>query len=230
VHPAIVNSADFRVNGVLYTRHVQMLQLIVTISDMTSAAPYDPRAVANLLLEVLEGKGRPPTHIQLQKLLYFAHGRFLRAENKPLVSGYFEAWEYGPVHPAVYQAFKGARERRIDFRAVRTNLLTGQQVVVEPPDSPDARRHIEAVASDYGLLSTRQLVDLSHASNAPWDQTLRRVSNEIALGARISNDVIKEWFQRHKIDIGSSSRSGGPLKDAPLTGNRSRQYRLTTVR
>jgi uncharacterized phage-associated protein len=197
---------------------------------MTSAPPYDPRAVANLLLEVLEKKGLSPTHIQLQKLLYFAHGRFLRAENQPLVSGYFEAWEYGPVHPAVYQAFKSARERRIDFRAVRTNLVTGEQTIIEPPDSPNARRHIEAVASDYGLLSVRQLIDLSHASEAPWDQTIKRVSSDIALGTRISNDVIKSWFQRHKIDIGSTSRSGGPLKDAPLTGNRSRQYRRAADR
>jgi uncharacterized phage-associated protein len=196
---------------------------------MTSSAPYDPRAVANLLLEILERKGLPPTHIQLQKLLYFAHGRFLRAENQPLVSGYFEAWEHGPVHPAVYQAFKGARERRIDFRAVSTNLLTGEQIMIEAPDSPEVRRHIEAVASDYGRLSIRQLIDLSHASNAPWDQTLKRVSNEITLGTRISNDVIKEWFQRHKIDIGSTSRLGSPLKDAPLTGNRSRQYRRATT-
>lgn len=195
-----------------------------TIARMKSVPPYDPRAVANLLLDVLATKGPPPTHIQLQKLLYFAHGRFLLAEDQPLVSGYFEAWEYGPVHPAVYQAFKSTRERAIDFRALKTNLVTGEQTVVDPPDSPEARRHIEAIASDYGLLSTRQLIDLSHAPKAPWDQTIKRVSSQITLGTRISNDLIKEWFQRHKIDIGSSSRSGGPLRDAPLTGNRPRQY------
>jgi uncharacterized phage-associated protein len=197
---------------------------------MTSAPPYDPRAVANLLLGVLEAKGQPPTHIQLQKLLYFAHGRFLLAENCPLVSGYFEAWQYGPVHPAVYQAFKSARERPINFRAVKTNLVTGERMIVEPPDSPIARRHIEAIASDYGLLSTRQLVDLSHAPKAPWDQTMKRMNNQITLGTRIPNEVIKEWFQRHKIDIGSSSRLGGPLKDAPLTGDRSRQYGRAAAR
>lgn len=188
--------------------------------------PYDPRGVANLLLDVLHSRGRPATHIDLQKLLYFAHGRFLLATGgTPLVTGYFEAWEYGPVHPAVYQSFKSARERPIDFRAVRTNLISGAQSAVEPPDSPIVRRHIEAVTSEYGQLSTSHLVRLSHAANAPWDQTIRKAGKEITLGTRISNEVIKEWFQRHKIDIGSVSRARGPLKDAPLTGNRLGQRR-----
>jgi uncharacterized phage-associated protein len=190
---------------------------------MSDGQPYDPRGVANLLLDVLDEKGRQATHIDLQKLLYFAHGRFLLATGgQPLVSGYFEAWEYGPVHPAIYQAFKSARDRKIDFRAVRTNLIAGVQSTIAPPDSPAVRRHIEVVASDYGQLSTGQLVKLSHASNAPWDRTVRRVSNEVTLGTRISNDVIKEWFQRHKIDIGSTGRLRGPFKEAPLIGNRSR--------
>jgi hypothetical protein len=92
------------------------------------------------------------------------------------------------------------------------------------------RRHIDVVASDYGQLSTKQLVDLSHASKAPWDQTIRKLSTEVVLGARIPNEVIKEWFQRHKIDIGSTGRSRGPSKDAPLAGNRSRQHRSVAAR
>jgi uncharacterized phage-associated protein len=191
---------------------------------MSNGPPYDPRGVANLLLNVLETKGRRATHIDLQKLLYFAHGRFLLATNVPLVSGYFEAWEYGPVHPAVYQVFKSARGRRIDFRAVKTDLVTGSQSIVEAPDSAMVRHHLEAVTSDYGRLTSAQLVELSHAPNAPWDQTVRRVEAEVTLGARIANDVIKAWFQRHKIDIGSTGRLKGPLEDAPLTGNRSGKH------
>jgi uncharacterized phage-associated protein len=189
--------------------------------------PFDPRAVANLLLDILADRGRRPTHIDLQKLLYFAHGRFLLATGEPLVSGYFEAWQFGPVHPGLYQPFKRAGDRPIDFRAVRTDLVSGATETVPTPDSPVVRQHVEIVASVYGELSTGQLVKLSHASKAPWDQTVRRMTKQLTLGARISNAVIKEWFQRHKIDIGSAGRLRGPSQDAPLTRNRSRQYRGT---
>ncbi len=195
-------------------------------AKMTSQPPYDPRGVANLLLDLIEGGGqRRATHIDLQKLLYFAHGRFLLATGNPLVSGYFEAWEYGPVHPGVYQAFRTARDRPIGFRAVKTNLISGAQTVVEAPDSSDVRRHVALVVRDYGQLTTRQLVDLSHAANAPWDQVIQRANKQITLGTRISNDVIKLWFQRHKIAIGAEGRAGGPRKDEPLTTYRSRQRR-----
>jgi uncharacterized phage-associated protein len=197
---------------------------------MSDSPPFDPRAVANLLLDALAERGRQATHIDLQKLLYFAHGRFLLGTGEPLVTGYFEAWEYGPVHPAVYQSFKAARSTPINFRALKTNLVTGEQSVVPSPDSANLRRHIEVVTFDYGQLSTRQLIDLSHATNGPWDLTIRKLCSQLTLGARIPNDVIKFSFQRHKIDIGLSSRSGGPLQDAPLTRNRSRQYGRSTTR
>jgi uncharacterized phage-associated protein len=192
----------------------------------SSAPPYDPRAVANLLLDLIEeGRRRRATHIDLEKLLYFAHGRFLLATGIPLVSGYFEAWEYGPVHPGVYDAFKSARDKPIDFRAVSTNFVTGEQKVLEPPDSAIVREHVGIIVRDYGQLTTGQLVDLSHATNGPWDQVVQKATRQVTLGARMSNDLIKMWFQRHKIAIGSVSRSRSPRKDEPFTGYRSGQRR-----
>lgn len=178
-------------------------------------APYDPRGVANMLLDMLASRERQASHIDLQKLLYFAHGRFLLATGAPLVSGYFEAWQFGPVHPAVYQSFKKAGNRKIDFRAVKTNLITGEERTVDTPDSLLVKRHIDAVVASYGELTTGQLVDLAHAAKGPWDQTVKRVSREITLGTRISNDVIKEcgptYFRGH-------STATFPLAAAPPRG------------
>ena len=94
---------------------------------MSAEPPCDPRGVANLLLDIIEEKGRRATHIDLQKLLYFAHGRFLIGSGIPLLTGYFEAWRRGPVHPTVYNAFKEAGALPISFRAERTNLVTGHR-------------------------------------------------------------------------------------------------------
>jgi uncharacterized phage-associated protein len=46
------------------------------------------------------------TQLALQKILYLAHMVHLGRGNGPLVSGNFEAWDYGPVHPALYQKVK----------------------------------------------------------------------------------------------------------------------------
>ena len=57
------------------------------------------------------------THLALHKLLYLSHGISLIENGRPFVSGYFEAWRYGPVHPAVYSAFKEAGEAPIWFQS-----------------------------------------------------------------------------------------------------------------
>src|SRR6266478_7178139 len=128
---------------------------------MVGTAPFDARGVANLLLDLADQQSTPVTNLVLQKLLYFAHARFLIATEKPLLTGYFEAWRYGPVHPAVYQAFRDAREAAIDFRASRTNLLTDQRSVVPCPDSALVRDHLRFVVTTYGQMPVSRLVEIS---------------------------------------------------------------------
>ena len=46
------------------------------------------------------------SNLEMQKLLYVAHMLHLGQYDEPLVPGLFEAWEYGPVHPALYHKVK----------------------------------------------------------------------------------------------------------------------------
>lgn len=183
--------------------------------SMNAGPPWDARGVANLLLDTIEQRGRQATHIDLQKLLYFAHGRFLVSSGVPLVSGYFEAWRRGPVHPTVYHAFKEAGARPIAFRAERTNLVTGQRSIAPAPDSPLAREHLDLVAIFYGRFTTGHLIEISRATGAPWDLTVNRANSVITLGMHIPDDVIKSAFQRHKVAVGSTSPPGDELEDTP---------------
>ncbi|EPZ76727.1 hypothetical protein M798_03280 [Brucella melitensis ADMAS-G1] len=41
-----------------------------------SGGPYDPRAIANLMLDEADRSGIQVTNLALQKLLYFAHSIF----------------------------------------------------------------------------------------------------------------------------------------------------------
>lgn len=43
------------------------------------------------------------THLEIQKILYLTHMVYLGKFKEPLVTGKFEAWEYGPVHTELHQ-------------------------------------------------------------------------------------------------------------------------------
>jgi uncharacterized phage-associated protein len=177
---------------------------------------YDPRCIANLMLDESERIGQPLTNLALQKLLYFAHAMFLIEQGRPLVSGYFEAWEYGPVHPAAYQAFKGAGAGAIGFRAARLNLVKDTREPITPPADPEIVRHVCRIVQSYGRMTPGRLVDISHAKDAPWHFVVDKGRTSLAFGMRIPDEVIRERFKHHKVSVGSQPFAGEPSEDAPF--------------
>lgn len=179
--------------------------------------PYDSRSVANLMLDEADRVGIRITNLALQKLLYFAHGLFLIETKRPLVSGYFEAWQYGPVHSAAYKAFRSAGSERIEFRAKAQDLVTGKLTEIAEPDDPTVRRHIIHVLSSYGRLSPGRLVDVSHAKGSPWHFIVDKARTSVAFGLRIPDNVIAERFKYHKVCVGETPIAGEPREDTPFT-------------
>jgi uncharacterized phage-associated protein len=172
--------------------------------------------VANLLLDEADARRRPLTNLVLQKLLYFAHARFLIEMKCPLLVGYFEAWRLGPVHPTVYQAFKVSGDRAIDFRASRADLLTGARSSSPRPSSPTVSDLLSEIVLSYGRMPAGRLVELSHAPNAPWDFIVNKHETSLAFGMRIPDNVIVERFKFHKIALPSESSSGEPRENSPF--------------
>ena len=182
--------------------------------------PYDPRAVANLLLDLAARRDDEPplsiTNLALQKLLYFAHGHFLIRTGTPLVQGAFEAWRYGPVHPAVYQAFKSEADRPIEIRAVGRNVMSGEERQLTVPDDLEVRRQLREVLHAYGRLSPGRLVEISHAPRGPWATVVNKAKTSIALGLRIPDSVTVECFKHQKVTVGPLSGVEEPDEDAPF--------------
>lgn len=182
-----------------------------------NSEPYDPRSVANLMLDEADRVGVNITNLALQKLLYFAHGIFLNETKRPLVSGYFEAWQYGPVHPAAYKAFRSAGSEPIHFRARGQDVLTGASKPISEPNNQTVRRLVQQVLNSYGKLSPGRLVDISHAKNSPWDFIADKGRTSVAFGLRIPDNVIIDRFKYHKVSIGAVPVAGEPLEDTPFT-------------
>lgn len=168
------------------------------------------------MLDEADRLGIKITHLALQKLLYFAHGMYLVQTKSPLMSGYFEAWELGPVHPSAYRAFKAAGPASITFRATAQDLLTGERREIQKPEDPAVTGLIQQVLNSYGRLSPGRLVDLSHAKNSPWAYVVDKARTDVALGLRITDANIVERFRHHKVSIGVEPRSGDPSEDTPF--------------
>ena len=176
----------------------------------------DPRSVCNRILDLAEVG---LSNLALQKLLYFAHGLCLTRYNRRLVSGYFEAWQYGPVHPTAYSAFKGAGAEVIDFRATGIDPLTGEKRSIPNPQDPIAEAVIKRVVFDLGSLDPFLLVRLSHADKSPWKVVVDRGTEGVAFGLRISDELIKDRFKHHKLAVGErreAADTGEPSEDAPF--------------
>ncbi len=177
---------------------------------------HDPRAIANMILEEGHRLGRPVSNVALQKLLYFAHGLFLIEHKAPLVDGFFEAWQYGPVHPTVYHCFKSAGDQPISFRAVSVDALTGERKLIPSPSLPEITEVITRVMLQFGRLTPGRLIDLSHAKRAPWHFVVENSRNTMSLGLRIPNDVILERFRFHIVSVSEAPKSGEPGDDYPI--------------
>lgn len=182
-----------------------------------SHEPYDSRRAANLLLHEANRVGIDITHLALHKLLYLSHGLSLIENGRPFVSGYFEAWRYGPVHPAVYSAFKEAGEAPIGFKARGQDALTGEHMDLPEIDSPSARLLVQRVLTGYGRLSSGRIVEIAHARDGPWDFVVKKSRASVVFGMRIPDDVILQRFRYHHIvPVNNTPLMGDPREDTPI--------------
>jgi uncharacterized phage-associated protein len=191
---------------------------------------HDPRVVANYILDKAKEKKLVISNLVLQKLLYFAQAISLTERKVPLVSGCFEAWQFGPVHPTVNQVFKKAGSRPIDFRAKSFDPITRLETDLADLSDSDSKEICDRVISQLRNVSPGQLVDITHAEGGPWHFVVTSAANSSNLGLRIPNRIIAERHSRLKISIGLAPRTGEPDEDAPFVGDRPRKDRATSDR
>lgn len=111
--------------------------------------------VANYLVERW-GRCYPATIHKLNRLVYLAQAEAVATTGELLFEDRIEAWQCGPVVPAVTHAF-GERD---------------DTVITEPTEhvevKPDAAHLIDSVAEKYGQLSAFDLVSLVRRPGGAW--------------------------------------------------------------
>jgi len=157
--------------------------------------PYDPRAVANLIIEYCEEDNLEQTNLGLQKLMYFAHATYLAKYRIPLVRGGFEAWEYGPVSRTLYKSLKEFGRQPVKSKIVIRDIFTGYDLTAENQLCRRAKVAIHHVVETYAQLSPGKLVELSHARGGAWDLVWNKGKTSATIGNIISDELTIERFR-----------------------------------
>lgn len=138
-------------------------------------------AIANEFLRLAREHGKQLTNMQLQKLVFLAHGYCLAVLGRPLHFHHTHAWQWGPVIPKLYKALQ-----RYGSEFVTEPLQTDDAV---DPDSEEAEI-IKGVLDAYGHYTGGQLLALTHRPNTPWSQTWAREKFAV-----IDDDLIAGYYR-----------------------------------
>ena len=148
--------------------------------------PYSALSVANRFLELAKRDGQQLTNMQLQKLVYIAHGWNLAITGRPLFYNDVQAWQWGPVVPKLYQSLSKYGAGFVS-ELIPTN---------DPPVDPGTQENalIESVWKSYGHMSARQLSAITHGADTPW----RRIRQETGGSpyADIPDGLIAEHYRQ----------------------------------
>lgn len=121
------------------------------------------------------------SNLQLQKIVYLAHMFHLGRNGSPLVSGQFEAWDYGPVHPDLYHRVKV-------FGADPVG-----NVFHSSPDIPDGSSEATILDEAFDALGSArpaQLVNATHRPGGAWDLNyVPRMRGRVIP----NNDILREY-------------------------------------
>ncbi len=162
---------------------------------------HSAKAVANTILRRARDRGiQDITPMKLQKLIYYAHAWCLAVYNQPLVNEGVEAWNYGPVIPAVYYEFKHfGGEPIVNSFAMEIGIHEGQLQTITPYISGEESKTldlIEKVLDSYGALSPVQLSNMTHREGEPWKVLFNHFSESLPRNTKIPDDLIRDCFQR----------------------------------
>jgi uncharacterized phage-associated protein len=155
----------------------------------------DIRIVANAVLDRAQAAAWPLTNLDLQKIVYFLHGHFLRKHGRPLVEPEFEAWPYGPVHRTLYDAFKSYNDTPIEGRAEAFDPVRRQRRQLPDLNDVEALQIINEFLPHYLHMPTHMLVGMTHQGGTPWSETVERAKEHLNFGMKISDALILERFE-----------------------------------
>lgn len=144
------------------------------------------------------------TNMRINKLLYFSQAWYMVRYNTPLFDEEFEAWDFGPVVPCIYQKYKSKGKNNISkvSDGFSADIFSENEIMT-----------LLDVAKYYGQFSTSSLVARTHTKGTPWANVYKKGENNI-----INKESILLYF-KHEFPLESFSVPKN-LYDTAVSGQR----------
>ncbi|MCB4860761.1 DUF4065 domain-containing protein [Sphingobium sp. PNB] len=127
-----------------------------------------------------EESGWKLSPLEYQKILYVAQMIHLGREKRPLFEENFEAWDHGPVVPALYHELKSFNRGFVTSIAVASTFAFGTSEAFAIDDAFTMTLH----------MSAGQLVNYTHRPGGAWE----KYYDPGARGATIPpSAILEEW-------------------------------------
>lgn len=152
-----------------------------------------------------EESGWTRTPLDYQKILYIAQMIHLDRESRPLFADAFEAWDYGPVVPALYHHLKTYRRNIVTAIAVSGSFAWGTSEAYAISDALCMTQH----------LKPGQLVNFTHRAGGAWESFYEPAGQNVVIPA---SAMLAEWrdFTRPSADaIGWAMRMADEVEATP---------------
>lgn len=152
--------------------------------------------IANEFIRRAAAEGRALTQMQLQKLVYIAHGWNLAITGSPLTHDDPQAWDYGPVYKELWSALRSYGRNAITNEIRQKDYAPGvfddaSEATACATLTTEETSVIDRVFRDYSRFHAFQLSALTHKEGTPWTTVY---AGGLGKFDSIDNDKIREHF------------------------------------
>lgn len=152
--------------------------------------------IANNFIKMAADDGRSFDQLQLQALVYIAHGWCLASAGQPLTGDRPEAWQHGPTYRRIADALAVYGQAPVTREIYKSEV--SKHVAFGSDDGP-ARSELDQVEAalvreiydNYGEFESWQLSALTRGGAAPWRHVLRDGAGE---NRDIPHRLIRDQF------------------------------------
>ena len=137
------------------------------------------------------------THMQVLKLAFMSHGYTLAIREKPLFVEEIQAWKYGPVIPALYEALRvhgGAPIPHLYYckTSVLSDELGKRMDDLRGHFDPENLEIVNKTVEVYRDYKAFELSYITHKDGSPWKSAMER-GGEFST---IENDDMKAYYRK----------------------------------
>lgn len=137
--------------------------------------------------------------LQVNKYCYLIDAFTLHYYQKPVFYNNVEVWQYGPIIPEIYSAYKVYGDKPITHLEICGTDLNDTDNINKRYENlikiigDDIAGIISGVIKEYGKFSGSQLVTMTYGKHTPWKKAYKPGHNKI-----ITSDIIQKFYKNLK--------------------------------